>query len=578
MANLSQQKRERMLAFLETLKKQHNDDDSLIALGEIERELNSKKYGLVWEEHEEAVDVQMKTHIPVFTEVKEKEICTNADENYNFLLEGDNLHSLYLLEKTHRGKIDVIYIDPPYNTGGKDFIYDDSFVGSDDSFIHSKWLSFMNIRLQIAHEILKDKGVIFISIGDYELSNLKLLCDDIFGEINCLGIVPRLMKTGGNKGRFFSPNIDYVLVYAKNHQVTIDFKGELDEELVKKLYNKTETEGPKKGEKYRPFGLYQSSLDARPNQRYYIECPDGTFVIPPGTTMPAIIADGGKVLPNPEDGCWRWSQERYKEEKAKGNILFTKSKNGVLIQPDGSKSKWNVYTKIWLSSREKEGQTPTNFISKYENRHSAKELKDLGVDFDFAKPTNLIKYLFSLTGAGNKAVILDFFAGSGTTGQAVMELNKQDGGHRKFILCTNNENGICKEVTYQRLKTVITGKRADGSEYSEGIPANLKYFKTDFVSKESEELSDELLEHITEMIELEHGIKVDNKKYVIVLTDEEMDNFEQNISNYPDLKAVFVNQDILLTAKQQKLLDSLDSYIIPNHYFDFELREAGELW
>lgn len=222
MANLSQLKREKMLAFLEKLKEQHTDDDSLIALGEIEKELKSKKYGLVWEEHEEAVDVQMKTQIPVFTEVKEREICAGENGAYNFLLEGDNLHSLYLLEKTHKGKIDVIYIDPPYNTGGKDFIYDDSFVGSDDSYIHSKWLSFMNIRLQIAHEILKDKGVIFISIGDYELSDLKLLCDDIFGEINCLGIVPRLMKTGGNKGRFFSPNIDYVLVYAKNHQVTID--------------------------------------------------------------------------------------------------------------------------------------------------------------------------------------------------------------------------------------------------------------------------------------------------------------------------------------------------------------------
>ena len=284
------------------------------------------------------------------------------------------------------------------------------------------------------------------------------------------------------------------------------------------------------------------------------------------------------MLPNPEDGCWRWSQERYKEEKAKGNILFTKSKNGVLIQPDGSKSKWNVYTKIWLSSREKEGQTPTNFISKYENRHSAKELKDLGVDFDFAKPTNLIKYLFSLTGAGNEAVILDFFAGSGTTGQAVMELNKQDGGHRKFILCTNNENGICEEVTYQRLKTVITGKRADGSKYSEGIPANLKYFKTDFVDKDSEDLSDELLNHIKEMIELEHGIKVDNQQYVIILTDEDMDKFEQDIEKYANLKAVFVNQDILLTSTQQKLLDSINSYIIPDYYFDFELREAGELW
>lgn len=159
-----------------------------------------------------------------------------------------------------------------------------------------------------------------------------------------------------------------------------------------------------------------------------------------------------------------------------------------------------------------------------------------------------------------------------------MELNKQDGGHRKFILCTNNENGICEEVTYQRLKTVITGKRADGSEYSEGIPANLKYFKTDFMDKDSEELSDELLEHIAEMIELEHGIKVDNKKYVMILTDEEMDEFERNITSYTDLKAVFVNQNILLSATQQKLLDGLSSYVIPDYYFDFELREAGELW
>ena len=199
--------------------------------------------------------------------------------------------------------------------------------------------------------------------------------------------------------------------------------------------------------------------------------------------------------------------------------------------------------------------------------------------FNFPKSLGLIKYLIEISTLRKKdSIILDFFAGSGTTGHAVMELNKQDGGHRKFILCTNNENGICEEVTNQRLKIVITGKRADGSEYSEGIPANLKYFKTDFVDKDSEELSDELLEHIAEMIELEHGIKVDNKKYVMILTDEEMDEFERNITSYTDLKAVFVNQDILLSSTQQKLLDSLSSYVIPDYYFDFELREAGELW
>ena len=182
MANLSQQRREKMLAFLETLKEQHTDDDSLIALGEIEKELKSKKYGLVWEEHEEAVDVQMKTQIPVFTEVKEREICVDESGAYNFLLEGDNLHSLYLLEKTHRGKIDVIYIDPPYNTLTSGFVYDDKIIDSNDMFRHSKWASFMNERLKIANKLLSEKGLIFIHIDDYEQACLRFLLDEIFGD------------------------------------------------------------------------------------------------------------------------------------------------------------------------------------------------------------------------------------------------------------------------------------------------------------------------------------------------------------------------------------------------------------
>lgn len=132
-----------MIEFLETLKEQHSDDESLIAINQIEKELVSKRYGLVWEEHEEAVGVMMRDNIPVFTEVKEREICMAPDEDYNFLLEGDNLHSLHLLEKTHRGKVDVIYIDPPYNTKNKDFIYDDAYVDKTDAYRNSKWLSFM---------------------------------------------------------------------------------------------------------------------------------------------------------------------------------------------------------------------------------------------------------------------------------------------------------------------------------------------------------------------------------------------------------------------------------------------------
>jgi len=187
MANLSQKKRERMLAFLDTLKRKNaDDDDTLRAIGEIENELNSKKYGLVWEKHEEAVDIKIKDYIPVFTEDHEREITAAPGKNYNFLLEGDNLHSLKLLEKTHKSKIDVIYIDPPYNTGNKDFVYSDEFVAKDDSFKHSKWLSFMESRLRLLKILLSENGAIFISIDSHEQSQLKLLCDEIFGEENFL--------------------------------------------------------------------------------------------------------------------------------------------------------------------------------------------------------------------------------------------------------------------------------------------------------------------------------------------------------------------------------------------------------
>lgn len=372
------------------------------------------------------------------------------------------------------------------------------------------------------------------------------------------------MKTGGNKGRFFSPNIDYVLVYAKNEAEARDFKGELDEELVKKLYNKIETEGPRKGQRYRPFGLYQSSLDERPNQRYYVECPDGTFAIPPGDTFPKTIADAEKVLPNKGDGCWRWSQERYLIEKENGNILFTPSKSGVLVQPNGTPSKWNVYTKIWLSDREEEGQTPTNFISKYENRHSAKELKELGVAFDFSKPTGLIQYLFSLTGAGKQAVCLDFFAGSGTTGHAVMKLNAEDGGSRRFILCTNNENNICREVTYERIKRVID---------KEAYAASLKYFKVDYIPVSERmyyEYADELLAHIRELVELENGIDfMGNAEVGIVLTDDELVEFIENGENFVKCNKLYVGHDVLMDAEQVQLLKDrkISVHVIPDYYY-----------
>ena len=377
----------------------------------------------------------------------------------NLYIEGDNLEVLKLLQKSYMGKVKMIYIDPPYNTGN-DFVYDDNFAVSQDDYdlfagnvdelgnryrkntetnarFHSDWCSMMYSRLMVARSLLTEDGVIFISIGQGEVTNIVKECDEIFGSTNRICIVSRLMKSGGGKGQFFSPNVEYIVIYAKSISNVVGFREEISEEVIKKLYTSIETEGARKGEKYRPFGLYQSSLDPLrgcTNQRYYIEAPDGTLLIPPGKTMPIQKEDGAMVAPkSKEDKVWRWSRDRYLQEKANNNIEFKKS-DGVLIDSEGHLAKWNVYTKIWLTDRQAEGATPVDIITKWENRQSAKELSELGIPFDFAKPIGLIRYLITLMPNTFNSIILDFFSGSSTTAHAVMQLNSEDGGNRKYIM------------------------------------------------------------------------------------------------------------------------------------------------
>lgn len=219
--NLSKIKRDKMLETISKIKENIEDDETLKNLSLIEYELTKKKYGLVWEEHEERVDEELKTQIPTFEEIKEKEIVSNESDKFNFLLEGDNLHSLYLLEKTHKNRIDFIYIDPPYNTGNKDFMYDDTFLDTEDGYKHSKWLSFMYKRLSIAKRLLTDKGLICISIDDNEQSQLKLLCDEVFGENNFINLISVMSKvsagaSGGGEDKKLKKNIEYILIYAND--------------------------------------------------------------------------------------------------------------------------------------------------------------------------------------------------------------------------------------------------------------------------------------------------------------------------------------------------------------------------
>lgn len=545
MANLSQEKRQRMLAFLETIREEHKDDDEvLIALGEIESELNAKKYGLVWERHEEAVDIQMRDNIPVFTECVDKEISTTTG-GVNFLLEGDNLHSLRLLEKTHAGRIDLIYIDPPYNTNNKEFIYDDSFVDKTDAFRHSKWLSFMHERLLLVKQLLSKNGSIFISIDSNEQAQLKLLCDEIFGEENFVDMISWFKKASpSNDAQYFSNDIEYILVYARDKSVWRPHRLPLNEKQMKYYTNPdNDSRGPWNSATY----TYNKSKEQRPSLYYPITNP----------------YTGEEVWPK-ETAVWAYSKEQC-EEHIKNNMLFW----GV----DG-KAKYPRFKKFLSNHQGVVNRTLWHYDDVNHTQGASAELKSLDIiGFATPKPTRLIDRIIRIASEDN-SIILDFFAGSGTTAHAVLKYNHDhESSNRKFILCTNNENNICEEVTYERIKRVI-----EGYGDVEGIPANLKYYRTDFVSKYSDSLTDELLDHIKEMIQLEHGINLDGNQYLLVLTDEEADALEQHWDEYKDVKALYVSRNVLFTTEQNMLFGDVDIHIIPDDYFKFELQEVGEAW
>ncbi len=551
--NLSKIKREKLLSKIELLKQQLNDEDMIATLNEVETELTKKKYGLVWEEHSEEVDEKMKSNIPIFVEDKDKEIISDKSLPFNFLLEGDNLHSLKLLEKTHKGQIDFIYIDPPYNTKNKEFIYDDSRVGDDDAYKHSKWLSFMRKRLILARELLSCKGCIFISIDQNEFAQLKLLCDDIFDEKNFIGVLIWRKKYGGGQtDEFFVTEHEYVFGYRK----TSDFKW-FDKILEADIndYKYQDNIGEYSITKLEKWGSSAHKED-RPTMFFSIKDPDGNDFFP--------------VAPDGKDGRWRVGKERL-------NYLI--KNNGIHWIKDSKNKRWIPYEKnYYKDSKGKLIKARSILYDLAETGTATKLLTNIFNEkdvFQNPKPIELVQFLLKHTRSYN---VLDFFAGSGTTAQAVLELNKEDGGNRKYILCTNNENDICERVTYQRCKTVITGKRNDGSKYSEGISSNLKYYKTSFIPKSKDgTLSDKLLHSITELIKLEHHCEIDNHTIMVVFNDNEMDEIVKE--DLSECRKIFISNEVFLTNEQEKILDNygIEVINIPEYYFAEELREVDEL-
>lgn len=416
-----------------------------------------ERYNFTWSGKRRSIHIAQQPSKGTLLPVKEK--SKNWDKTKNIYIEGDNLEVLKLLQKSYFQKVKIIYIDPPYNTGN-DFVYKDDYKDGIENYLeqtgqvdsegnkvstnaesngrfHSNWLNMMYPRIKVAKNLLKEDGVIFISIDDNEADNLKKVCNEIFGEENFLAQITRVAKTTSFRGNYFAPSKDYIISYAKDARSLSRFTDEVDESQFKKV----ETSGSRRGEKYRDdIAFYLSTLETRPNQRYFIECPDGSKVLPPGGTFPPS-------KPKEGDGVWRWNYESYLEKK--DLIVFKQTTRSPLIDEHGNQAKWNLYTKSYLNDKKENGNIPRDYFTGFLNRNGTEALKKLDIPFSFAKPVELIKYLIKIINCKEDDIILDFFSGSGTTAQAVMEQNIQDGGHRKFILVQLPEQCIEKSEAYK---------------------------------------------------------------------------------------------------------------------------------
>jgi len=468
-----------------------------------------KKYGLVWEEKPEEVVEMCKKKLPVLKEVKNKEIISDKDKPVNLLIEGDNYHALSVLNYTHAGKVDVIYIDPPYNRGTGDFKYNDKFVDKEDGYRHSKWLSFMEKRIALAKSLLKNTGVIFISVDENEFAQLKLLCDEIFTENNFLGNL--IWKRRGGIGSFAEKNMtqnhEYILVYKKSAGFLYRILGEKRRKEFKYkdkrgIYRWIELVGPS-----------QQTKERRPNLDY------GVLYDKKNKKIIGFVGRDKK-----KDFFDKKFSKDIKEIWLEGKATWLVGKNIIekyykkdLIQVFEEKNKFVLKIKNYLYNENGDinGTILKSLLSDNDikigmNTEGTKQIKEILYPKDYSnmkpKPLSLLTFLLN-TKTDKNSLVLDFFAGTGTTGHAVMELNKIDGGNRKFILCTNNEDGICTDVCYPRIKKVIEGYKNLKGEDVKGLGGNLKYFKTDFVDYDepTDKNKIKLTKQVTEMLCVKEG-------------------------------------------------------------------------
>lgn len=546
--NISREKREEQLRMLETLRCHIASEDQgeqtgklLSYINEIEKGIKEKKFGLTFEHHREKIQEVLQTHIPWLEE--EKGLRINGEDPCHFLMEGDNLASLQLLLKTHREKIDLIIIDPPYNRGKNDFIYDDDYVDTSDDFRHSKWASFMEIRLRLARRLLKPEGYIFINIDDNELTTLKMVCDEIFREQNFVGMYMwEKTSTAPALSRKVRKKLEYILCYGKRLDSSHQFsQGAIDGDdapLLNSGNGKKTLTFPPGSVRFRiKDGIYRPH-DSR---KIHLE-------------QPVEVKGGVNITPLVATGEYKWVQETLEREIAEGTYFLVKSK---------------LFSIRYQRTGKMVHKTPQNLLNGElgvgTNEEAQKELKALGLPpFDYPKPTSLYTFLINMINRDKDITVLDFFAGSGTTGHAVLRQNKEDGGRRRFILCTNNQGGVCREIAWERLRKVMEQEQGCGS---------LTYLKVNYLPVEGRmyyEYADELASHVRELIQLEWGqIPEKNEQALLLLTQEETDRYLTKESCPMHCRMVYLGGDVLLTGAQEALVRerNIEVVTVPEYFY-----------
>lgn len=587
-----------MISFLEGLKKTHTDDASIRAFNEIENQLREKKYGLVWEEHSEEVDELLKENIPVLSADKKRRLCKDGNLPWNFIIEGDNLQALYLLEKTHKGKVDCIYIDPPYNTGATNWKYNNDYVDGNDVYRHSKWLSMMKERISLAKKLLSPAGFFVCAIDANELYAIGALLDEIFRENNRLGVVTVLHNPKGrNFTKWFSANSEYMLVYANDNAQASFNEVALDED-IKKTFN---LQDDNTGKRYRlePFmrSRTETLRENKPNFWYplYVSKDLKEITREKKSSYREIypISSTGK------EATWINLPETFDEKNKDGWFVAKEEEGNVVIYRKLYEQQ--VYKNVWVEKK---------YQSEFNGTNLLKEIFKEKV-FDYPKSLYLVEDILKLT-SKRDSVILDFFAGSGTTMHAVNLLNAEDGGNRTCIMVTNNEisdaeakgfrekgikkgdkeweeKGIAKYVTWPRTVCSINGVDVNGDPLkgnyigsdkpmANGFKANVKYFKCEWTQRKPENylLSNALSLHIKEMIELQNALEIDQRKNVLILNKTDFKDIVLDEKKYKKIERMWVNQNIVFNAKELKLLKAKGYKDIPKEFFGQELREVAE--